>query len=75
MGSGLCKTDQVSDELSEDSKKRNKEIEAAIEQEKLDDRKRIKMLLLGKTNYFSWIFALYRVFQHNLLQRKSGATT
>ena len=53
MGSGLCKTDKVSDELSEDCKKRHKEIEAELVREKIDDRKRIKMLLLGKINYFS----------------------
>ena len=53
MGSGLCKPDQVSDELLEDLKKRHKEIEAEIAQEKLVDGKRIKILLLGKKNYFS----------------------
>jgi hypothetical protein len=51
MGSGLCKTDKVSDELSEGFKKRHKEIEAEIAQENLVDGKRIKILLLG--NYFS----------------------
>uniref|UniRef100_A0A914E453 Uncharacterized protein n=1 Tax=Acrobeloides nanus TaxID=290746 RepID=A0A914E453_9BILA len=50
MGSGLCKTDQVSDELSEDSKKRHKEIEAELAKEKIDDRKKIKMLLLGASD-------------------------
>jgi hypothetical protein len=53
MGSGLCKTDKVSDELSGDLKKRHKEIEAEIAQEKLDDKRRIKILLLGKRNSFS----------------------
>uniref|UniRef100_A0A914DR70 Uncharacterized protein n=1 Tax=Acrobeloides nanus TaxID=290746 RepID=A0A914DR70_9BILA len=50
MGSGLCKSDQISDELSDDFKKRNKEIEVEIEKEKINNKKIIKVLLLGTSD-------------------------
>uniref|UniRef100_A0A914EPU5 Uncharacterized protein n=1 Tax=Acrobeloides nanus TaxID=290746 RepID=A0A914EPU5_9BILA len=50
MGSSLCKTDKVSDVLSEDLKKRHKEIESELAREKLDDKRRIKILLLGASD-------------------------
>ena len=52
MGSGLCKPDQISDEFTDDFKKRNEEIEVEIEKERINDKKIIKMLLLGKEKWF-----------------------
>uniref|UniRef100_A0A914EGG4 Uncharacterized protein n=1 Tax=Acrobeloides nanus TaxID=290746 RepID=A0A914EGG4_9BILA len=50
MSSGLRKPGQISDELSDDCKKRNEEIEDEIMKEMINNKRVVQILLLGTSD-------------------------